>query len=64
MKSKALNLTFQLVWEWHYRALERLGMMCENRFPSPAIIALAEAEASAWLEEEMVYAAIDAELPL
>jgi len=59
-----LKLTYALVREWHYRVIERLGITCEARKPSPARLAQAEAEANEWLEQELVYNAIDAELPI
>jgi hypothetical protein len=59
-----LKLTCELVTEWSYRVTERLGITCDDRIPSPAKLAQAEAEANEWLEQELVYNAIDAELPL
>jgi len=59
-----MKLTCELVTEWSYRVIERLGITCEARKPSPARLAQAEAEANEWLEQELVYNAIDAELPI
>lgn len=58
----AINLTWSLAQEWAYRVQERIGMMCENRIPTPAIVALAENEANEWLSEELAFAEVDREL--
>ena len=40
----------QLLEEWNYHYMERLGMLCEDREPEPWMIQLAEKDAKAAVE--------------
>jgi NOL1/NOP2/fmu family ribosome biogenesis protein len=60
--SARFNLSHLQVFEWWHRFQTRLGMMAEDRVPSPAQIELAEAEANEWLAGEMAYVEVDREL--
>ncbi len=59
MSRKVIPLTVELVTEWAYRYGERLGMLCEDRRPSPTIEALATSDANEWLTEQLQYSEID-----
>ncbi len=39
-------MTLEDVYEWLYRYHERVGIMCENRIPTPFIRSTAEREAT------------------
>ena len=62
MTAPRLNLTHDLVYEGWHRLQERIGMMCEDRIPTPAIIQTAEREANEWLSQELAFAEVDREL--
>lgn len=61
-KSPILRINLEYLHEWAYRYCERVGMMCENREPTLAIRSVATAEANEWLDQELAYDEIDAEL--
>lgn len=60
----SIKLDCELVAEWAYRVGERLGIVAEGRKPKESQIASAEAEANAWLNEELTFREIDKELPI
>lgn len=41
----------ELYTEYDYRISERLGILCEDRRPTPEQLAIAEAEARQWLRQ-------------
>ena len=57
-------MTFAQEREWHYLVEERLGILCGTGQPTPEQVAMAEAEATAWVERNNSALATEAQAAL